>query len=85
MADEVVVFEVDGRFVDAWGNEHGDPDATDEYAEWTPAQLKQELKNRELPAGGKKADLIARLQENDKETPEDAEEEEEPEEEEEEE
>lgn len=38
-----------------------------EYAKKTVAELQEILKSRGLPSSGKKAELIARLNENDKE------------------
>jgi hypothetical protein len=50
------------------------PDADDDsdtevapYEEWTPQELKDELGRRGLPKSGTKADLVARLEENDRE------------------
>lgn len=39
-----------------------------DYNSWTVAELQQELENRELSKSGSKAELVARLEEDDKES-----------------
>jgi SAP domain len=41
----------------------------DSYEEWTVPQLQDELAARELPTGGRKAELVDRLAENDERNP----------------
>lgn len=45
------------------------PTASDEddvpYSEWSVDELKEELKERKLPVGGTKAELVARLEKSD--------------------
>lgn len=43
----------------------GDGSDAEDYNTWTVEELKAELKNRELPTTGNKADLVAALEEND--------------------
>jgi hypothetical protein len=45
-------------------NDPGD-DESDDYNDWKNATLRNELSNRDLPTSGNKADLVARLQEDD--------------------
>lgn len=42
-------------------------DADDDYEEWTVAELREELGNRDLGAQGNKAELVNRLRMNDRE------------------
>lgn len=37
------------------------------YHDWTVPELKEELENRDLPVGGKKDELVARLEADDAE------------------
>lgn len=42
----------------------------DDYDEWSPDDLKEELRERKLPVSGNKAVLIGRLREHDADNPE---------------
>lgn len=42
---------------------------TDEYDTWTNDQLRDELAERELPTSGNKAELVARLRDDDSNAP----------------
>lgn len=44
-------------------------DPPEDYNDWTNDQLAWELGNRSLPKSGKKSDLVARLEEDDANTP----------------
>jgi hypothetical protein len=73
-------FIVDGRHVDAWGNEIEDPDEVapdnSDYSEWSGKQLQAEVKRRNkdraeenkiVPDGRSKADFAAALERDDSE------------------
>lgn len=45
----------------------GDDSVDDDYDKWTNEELREELNKRELPQNGNKAELIARLREDDAE------------------
>lgn len=44
-----------------------DAPESDDYSEWNNAQLKDELRRRDLPVGGKHDELVSRLEEHDEE------------------
>lgn len=48
-------------------DDEGEGDGDGEYDGLSNDQLREELANRELPTGGNKADLVARLEEDDAE------------------
>lgn len=50
---------------DGNGEETSQADEEDAYADWSYSDLQAECKERDLPAGGKKEELIARLVEDD--------------------
>lgn len=54
---------------DAASDFEGDPETDDEevapYSEWTVPELDAELKRRELPGGGNKAEKVKRLEDDD--------------------
>ena len=50
----------DGALVD--GNADDD---SEDYAQWSNAKLREELGERDLPLSGTKAEMVARLQEDD--------------------
>lgn len=52
---------------DGAGSEETPAPESDEYSEWTVAQLKKELRSRELPVSGNHDELVARLEEDDEE------------------
>jgi len=49
----------------------GGEEPPEDYNDWTGDQLRWELGNRELPKTGKNADLVARLEEDDANNPDD--------------
>lgn len=58
--------ELDAAEAAAQSQQEGAPeDDNRPYAEWAPAELKAELKARQLPTSGNKAELVQRLEEDD--------------------
>lgn len=63
--------ELEAKAAEADASDEDDEDEDDDdavaegYAGWTNEALREELINRSLPVGGKKAELVARLTEDD--------------------
>lgn len=53
----------------AIGGDAGNGDEESEYASWSKSELQDEAEARDLSKSGSKAELIARLEENDAEQP----------------